>query len=98
MAKLQPLSNTKELPRIKLTKLELYRVKHQLPVSIQQKFDQYNYHSFFSDTITFDNSYSFLRSKKLHYEIIVTPPPEKLELVTDVAATDEITANPTPSF
>lgn len=58
-------------------------------------FDQYNFD--FSDTITFDNSYSFLRSKKLHYEIIVTPSTDKLEFVTDVSATDEITEAATPS-
>jgi hypothetical protein len=32
-------------------------------------------------TVTFDNSYSLLRSKKLHYEILVTPPVEKMNIL-----------------
>lgn len=35
----------------------------------------------FSDTVTFDNSYSLMRSKKLHYCVDVTPPLNKMNIL-----------------
>lgn len=37
---------------------------------------------FIADTVTFDNSYSLFRSKKLHYIVYVTNPTYNLDTIT----------------
>lgn len=47
-----------------------------------------------SDTVTFDNSYSLMRSKKLHYCVDVTPPLNKMNIIPTEEEIEKINETP----